>query len=66
MTDRSGSLNLNIRGMGLLSFEAIGQRDYPITLGIILIIAVLSMLGNLLSDISYVLIDPRISFYSRA
>lgn len=62
----SGSLLVevvfNIGGMGLLSFEAIEQRDYPVTLGLILVISILTLLGNLLSDILYVLIDPRISF----
>ena len=48
--------------MGLLSYEAILQRDYPVTLGIILVGALLTLLGYLLSDILYVLIDPRISY----
>ena len=52
----------NIGGMGLLSFEAIQQRDYPLTLGIIMVASFLSLLGNLMSDLLYVVIDPRISF----
>jgi microcin C transport system permease protein len=51
-----------IHGMGMLSYEAITQRDYPVTLGLILVGAGLSLLGNLVSDVLYVLIDPRISF----
>ncbi|MBI2566793.1 MAG: ABC transporter permease subunit [Candidatus Schekmanbacteria bacterium] len=54
----------SIRGMGLLNYEALLQRDYPVTLGIIMVGSVLSLLGNLLSDILYVLIDPRIGFSS--
>lgn len=53
-----------IHGMGMLAFDAINQRDYPVTLGLILVGAILSLLGNLLSDVLYVVIDPRISFGS--
>jgi microcin C transport system permease protein len=62
----SGSLLIEvvfgIRGMGLLSYEAVLQRDYPVTLALILVLAFLTLLGNLVSDLLYVLIDPRISF----
>lgn len=62
----SGSLlvevTFNIHGMGLLTFEALQKRDYPVTLGIIIIESFLVLLGNLLSDMLYVVIDPRISF----
>lgn len=51
-----------IHGMGRLSFDALSQRDYPVTLGIIVVAASLSLIGNLVSDILYVVIDPRISF----
>ena len=47
-----------IHGMGLLSYEALAQRDYPVTLGIIIIASILSLLGNLLSDLSYLLDRP--------
>ena len=49
-------------GMGLLAVEAIGGRDYPIILATSMIAAVLVVLGNLLADISYALVDPRVSF----
>lgn len=51
-----------IRGMGFLSIEAIVGRDYPVFLGILVLTTILSMLGNLLSDFCYMLIDPRINF----
>ena len=51
-----------IDGMGTLNYDALYQRDYPVTLGVILLLSVLTLIGNLLSDICYVLIDPRISF----
>lgn len=51
-----------IRGMGFLSIEAIVGRDYPVFLGILVLTTILSMLGNLLSDFCYMIIDPRINF----
>jgi len=54
-----------IPGMGQLSFEAILSRDYPLIMGITTIMAVLTLIGLLLSDVLYVLIDPRISFEER-
>lgn len=62
----SGSLLIevvfNIHGMGLLSYNAVNQRDYPVTLGIIMVASFLTIMGNLVSDMLYVVIDPRISF----
>lgn len=51
-----------IPGMGLLSLEAIVGRDYPVFLAILSITSILGLLGNILSDFCYVLIDPRIHF----
>ncbi|MBW1988852.1 MAG: ABC transporter permease subunit, partial [Deltaproteobacteria bacterium] len=51
-----------IPGMGRLSLEAIVGRDYPVFLGILSVTSVLGLLGNILSDLCYVLIDPRIHF----
>ncbi len=52
----------NIDGIGLLSYRAIIERDYPIALGFLVIGSVIRLLGNLISDISYAIIDPRIRF----
>jgi microcin C transport system permease protein len=52
----------NIDGMGLLGYTSIIDRDYPVVLGILVISSVLSLLGNILSDVCYILIDPRIEF----
>jgi microcin C transport system permease protein len=52
----------NIHGMGLLGFEAIVSRDYPVVLGILVISSMLHMVGNILSDVLYCLVDPRIRF----
>ncbi|MEU9510331.1 ABC transporter permease [Micromonospora sp. NPDC048170] len=47
-------------GIGAFIYDAIGQRDYPVLMGFILIIAVVYVLVNLLVDLSYSLIDPRV------
>jgi microcin C transport system permease protein len=51
-----------IPGMGLLSLEAIVGRDYAVFMAILSLTTVLGLLGNVLSDLCYVLIDPRINF----
>ena len=51
-----------IPGMGRLSLEAIISRDYPVFMGILAVTSILGLLGNILSDFCYVLIDPRINF----
>ncbi|HLZ70109.1 MAG TPA: ABC transporter permease [Dehalococcoidia bacterium] len=54
----------SIPGMGRLFAEAAINRDYPIVQGTILVTGVLFVLVNLLVDLSYVLFDPRIRYYS--
>jgi len=49
-------------GMGRLTIEAINQRDYPVMMAITLITAVLVAAGNLLADIAYAAVDPRIHY----
>jgi microcin C transport system permease protein len=51
-----------IPGMGNLSLEAIQSRDYPVFMGILALTSILALIGNILSDFCYVLIDPRINF----
>ncbi len=51
-----------IPGMGNLSLEAIVGRDYPVFMGILALTSILGLLGNILSDFCYVIIDPRIRF----
>ncbi len=50
----------SIPGMGRLGFEAIMSRDYPLVMGILSISALLTLVGLLLSDILYAVVDPRI------
>jgi microcin C transport system permease protein len=52
----------NIQGVGLLAFEAIQTRDFPVVLGFLVISSVLLMLGNLVSDLAVALVDPRVRF----
>jgi len=49
-------------GMGRLSYEAIMSFDYPVVMGGITIAAFLTITGNLLADITYALVDPRIRY----
>ncbi|MCF8069533.1 MAG: ABC transporter permease subunit [Desulfobacterales bacterium] len=51
-----------IPGMGRLSLEAIVGRDYPVFMGILSLTSILGLIGNILSDFMYVIIDPRINF----
>ncbi|MDP2921123.1 MAG: ABC transporter permease [Candidatus Omnitrophota bacterium] len=50
----------SIPGMGRLFYESVMSRDYPVIMGVLVIGAVLTLLGNLLADISYAAVDPRI------
>ena len=52
----------NIDGLGLLGFESLVERDYPIVLGVLVISSILGLLGNILSDLCVALVDPRVKF----
>jgi microcin C transport system permease protein len=53
-----------IPGMGLLFFDAMQARDYPVVMGIAVISAVLLLIGNLISDLTVAFVDPRVRFGS--
>ena len=55
----------SLDGLGLLSFEAVLNRDYPVFFGTLFIFTLIGMLIKLVSDITYSLVDPRIDFSSR-
>ena len=55
----------NLDGLGLLGFEAIVQRDYPVIFGTLFIFTLLGLLLRLIGDVLYQLIDPRIHFDSQ-
>ena len=54
----------SLDGLGLLSYEAVLKRDYPVVLGTLYIFTLLGLIAKLLSDLCYVVIDPRIQFES--
>ncbi len=49
-------------GMGRLTVEAVGGRDYPLIMATTTIAATLTVIGNLLADITYAAVDPRVSY----
>jgi microcin C transport system permease protein len=55
-------LIFNINGFGRMGFQAILDRDYPITMGFLVIVVLIKLLANLLSDITLAAVDPRIRF----
>ena len=55
----------SLDGLGLLGFEAAINRDYPIMFGTLYIYTLIGLVLNLISDLTYVMVDPRIDFASR-
>jgi ABC-type dipeptide/oligopeptide/nickel transport system permease component len=55
-------LVFDLRGIGLMTFLAILQRDYPVVQGVALYIAVVFVLVNLTVDVAYAWLDPRIRY----
>ncbi len=55
----------SLDGLGLLGFESIVNRDYPVVFGTLFIFSLLGLLAKLISDLMYTLIDPRIDFETR-
>jgi len=55
----------SLDGLGLLGFEAIVERDYPVVFGTLFIFSLMGLVIGLISDLVYVWVDPRIDFASR-
>jgi len=55
----------SLNGLGLLGYDATIQRDYPVMFGTLYIFTLIGLLLNILSDITYTLVDPRIDFEGR-
>ena len=55
----------SLDGLGLLGFEAALNRDYPVMFGTLYFFTLIGLLLNLIGDLMYVVIDPRIDFESR-
>jgi peptide/nickel transport system permease protein len=49
-------------GMGLLYIQSVGQRDYPLIMGLAFFSAAMVLLSNLLADICYAIADPRVKY----
>jgi microcin C transport system permease protein len=56
----------SLDGLGLLGYESIINRDYPVVLGTLYIYALIGLIMTLVRDVVYVLVDPRIDFEARA
>jgi microcin C transport system permease protein len=55
----------SLDGLGLLGFEAVVSRDYPVVFGTLFIFTLIGLVLNLLGDLMYVVVDPRIDFEGR-
>jgi microcin C transport system permease protein len=55
----------NLNGLGLLSFESVLNRDYPVVFATLYMFSLLGLLVNLISDLTYTWVDPRIDFETR-
>jgi microcin C transport system permease protein len=55
----------SLDGLGLLGYEAVINRDYPVIFGTLYIFTLIGLILKLISDITYVVVDPRIDFESR-
>lgn len=56
----------SLDGLGLLAFESVMTRDYPVVFGSLYIFTLIGLIANLLGDIIYMMVDPRINFAKRA
>ena len=52
----------NLDGIGQMSYQAVLERDYNVIMGSVFIQSFLMLVGNLISDVTYVFVDPRIDF----
>ena len=55
----------SLDGLGLLGFESVVNRDYPVVFGTLFFFALIGLVVNILRDVTYVLVDPRIDFEGR-
>ena len=55
----------SLKGIGLLGFEAVLSRDYPVVFGTLFVFTLLGLVAQLVTDIVYMLVDPRIDFETR-
>ena len=55
----------SLEGLGLLGFESVMNRDYPVVFATVYIFSLLGLVINLVSDLTYTWVDPRIDFETR-
>ena len=55
----------NLDGLGLLGFEAIVNRDYPVVFATLFFFSLIGLLVKLITDLTYIWVDPRIDFERR-
>ena len=53
----------SLDGLGLLSYESVIRRDYPVVMGSLFLFTIIGLLTTLLRDLSYLWVDPRVSFF---
>ena len=56
----------SLDGLGLLAFESVVRRDYPVVLGSLYLFTLIALVVKLISDLLYVVVDPRVQFTSVA
>jgi microcin C transport system permease protein len=63
----SGSLLIetlfSLDGLGLLSYESVIRRDYPVVLGSLFLFTIIGLVTTLLRDLSYIWVDPRVTYF---
>ena len=52
----------SLDGLGLLSYESVIRRDYPVVLGTLYLFTLIGLITKLISDLTYVWVDPRVKF----
>jgi microcin C transport system permease protein len=52
----------SLDGLGLLSYDSIVRRDYPVVLGSLYLFTLIGLVVKLISDVMYVVVDPRVQF----
>jgi microcin C transport system permease protein len=53
----------SLDGLGLLSYESVIRRDYPVVFGSLYVYTIIGLLTNLIRDLTYVWVDPRVKFF---
>ena len=56
----------SLDGLGLLAFESVVRRDYPVVLGSLYLFTLIALVVKLVADLLYVVVDPRVQFASVA